>query len=195
MAKKVRAADRRNALKAERAAKFNNNQPSKKSTETKIEQVQKNAVICGTVISVLQLILLFGDFERILQDVNFSEDSIPKEYKTISSFFMMIFVKLRPILFGVFTKLILQVFVQKKNSSRKEKQEFIEEKLPKENSKMDFSLLSPREIEIAKLVQKHYKNQQIADELFISTETVKRHLSTIFEKLGIESRKELWEEK
>ena len=84
-----------------------------------LEQVQKNAVICGTVISVLQLILLFGDFERILQNVNFSEDSIPKEYKTISSFFMMIFVKLRPILFGVFTKLILQVFVQKKNSSRK----------------------------------------------------------------------------
>ena len=160
-----------------------------------LEQVQKNAVICGTIISVLQLILLFGDFERILQNVNFSEDSIPKEYKTISSFFMMIFVKLRPILFGVFTKLILQVFVQKKNSSRKEKQEIIEEKLSKNNSKMDFSLLSPREIEIAKLVQKHYKNQQIADELFISTETVKRHLSTIFEKLGIESRKELWEEK
>ena len=34
---------------------------------------------------------------------------------------------------------------------------------------------------------------QIAEELYISTETVKRHMSTIFEKLGIESRKQLKE--
>ena len=34
------------------------------------------------------------------------------------------------------------------------------------------------------------REDQIAEELYISTETVKRHMSTIFEKLGIESRKQ-----
>ncbi len=29
------------------------------------------------------------------------------------------------------------------------------------------------------------------DEIFISVETVKRHMATIFEKLGIESRREM----
>ena len=105
---------------------------------------------------------------------------------------MMIFIKLRPIFFGICTKLILQLFIQKKDLFHEQNKNSLESKLSKENHKPDFSLLSPREIEVAKLVKKHYTNQQIADELFISTETVKRHLSTIFEKLGIQSQKDLW---
>ena len=56
---------------------------------------------------------------------------------------------------------------------------------------LDFSLLSRREIEVARLAAKGYTNAQIAEALFISTETVKRHMASIFEKLEIDSRKEL----
>ena len=54
-----------------------------------------------------------------------------------------------------------------------------------------FAVLSPREKEVAHLAARGYSNAQIAEELFISVETVKRHMATIFEKLGIESRREL----
>ncbi|MDY5124563.1 MAG: helix-turn-helix transcriptional regulator [Treponema sp.] len=56
-----------------------------------------------------------------------------------------------------------------------------------------FSILSRREKEVARLAAKGYSNAQIAEELYISTETVKCQMSTIFEKLGVESRKQLKE--
>ena len=54
-----------------------------------------------------------------------------------------------------------------------------------------FDVLSSREKEVARLAARGYSNVQIAEELFISVETVKRHMATIFKKLKIESRREL----
>jgi DNA-binding CsgD family transcriptional regulator len=51
--------------------------------------------------------------------------------------------------------------------------------------------LSERELEIAKLVAKGHTNKQIGDAMLISTRTVERHLSHIFDKLGVDSRTEL----
>ncbi|MCX2682067.1 LuxR C-terminal-related transcriptional regulator [Galbibacter sp. EGI 63066] len=51
--------------------------------------------------------------------------------------------------------------------------------------------LSHREREVAKLVAKGKTNQEIANELFVSKNTVKYHIKNIFDKLGIQSRKKL----
>ena len=45
-----------------------------------------------------------------------------------------------------------------------------------------------REIEVLKLIEAGYSNQEIAGKLFISFTTVKRHISNIYTKLGVESR-------
>ena len=51
--------------------------------------------------------------------------------------------------------------------------------------------LTQRELEIAKLAAKRYTNKEIATKLYISTETVKSTLKSIFAKLEIGSRNDL----
>jgi DNA-binding CsgD family transcriptional regulator len=51
--------------------------------------------------------------------------------------------------------------------------------------------LSPREEEVVELVVRGYTNRQVSSALFISEHTVQRHLSNIFEKVGVRSRKTL----
>jgi pimeloyl-ACP methyl ester carboxylesterase/DNA-binding CsgD family transcriptional regulator len=50
--------------------------------------------------------------------------------------------------------------------------------------------LSPRELEVLRLVAAGRSNQQVADELVISLNTVARHLSNIFDKIGASNRAE-----
>lgn len=53
------------------------------------------------------------------------------------------------------------------------------------------SPLSPREVEVVRLVGLGLRNAEVAKRLFISEETVKSHLNNIFNKLGIQDRVEL----
>lgn len=48
--------------------------------------------------------------------------------------------------------------------------------------------LSPREVEVVRLVAEGKTNRTIAGELYLSEKTVDRHLSNVFAKLGISSR-------
>jgi DNA-binding NarL/FixJ family response regulator len=52
-------------------------------------------------------------------------------------------------------------------------------------------VLSRREEEVAALVAQGMSNNQIAQELYLSEHTVKRHISKILRKLGLASRAEV----
>jgi LuxR family maltose regulon positive regulatory protein len=51
-----------------------------------------------------------------------------------------------------------------------------------------FDPLTPRERDVLHLVSQGFSNQEIADKLFIALNTVKRHTSSIYGKLGVKSR-------
>ncbi len=51
--------------------------------------------------------------------------------------------------------------------------------------------LTPSELRVARLAASGHSNQEVAQSLFITTQTVKGHLSSAYRKLGIASRREL----
>lgn len=51
--------------------------------------------------------------------------------------------------------------------------------------------LTPRELEVVKKIAAGYTNRDIARELAISEQTVKHHVSSIFDKIGVSTRLEL----
>ncbi len=54
-----------------------------------------------------------------------------------------------------------------------------------------WSLLSAREVQVARAVSAGRSNKEVADRMFISERTVKAHLGAIFEKLGVRDRLQL----
>jgi LuxR family maltose regulon positive regulatory protein len=50
--------------------------------------------------------------------------------------------------------------------------------------------LTPREVEILRLIAAGMRNQEIADRLVISLSTVKRHIANTYGKLGVNHRTE-----
>jgi DNA-binding NarL/FixJ family response regulator len=54
-----------------------------------------------------------------------------------------------------------------------------------------FDVLTPRELEVLKLIAEAHTSKQIADALFISIKTVERHRQNILDKLGMRDRVEL----
>lgn len=54
-----------------------------------------------------------------------------------------------------------------------------------------FSELTPREVEVVRLISEGLSNRQIAEKLFLSNGTVRNHISTILEKTGLEHRTQI----
>jgi len=89
---------------------------------------------------------------------------------------------------------LLEVIFKKPACNEKIPPQFIENiKIAIENNrkvlkKNNIEVLSIREIEIIKYIAIHLSNQEIADKLFISLNTVKTHLKNIFLKLEVDNR-------
>lgn len=61
----------------------------------------------------------------------------------------------------------------------------VEEKTP-----VDFAILTPRQLEILRLVADGMTNSQIAQNLYLSEFTIKQHLRSAFKTLGVRNRTE-----
>ncbi|MGV7929663.1 MAG: LuxR C-terminal-related transcriptional regulator [Spirochaetota bacterium] len=68
---------------------------------------------------------------------------------------------------------------------------FLDEELELPASSPISQLLTRREIEVLRFLDKGMSNREIADKLMISTNTVKRHLDNIYGKLNVKCRTEL----
>ncbi len=140
-----------------------------------LEKAASSALVAGSLVTVIKLLVLVSSFEHM---------ELPKEEVAFTQFLIMIVVNLRPLFFGILIRLILMPFEKRSAPANTTNDS------PAPLSQA-VTLLSRRELEVARLATKGWTNTQIADQLFISVATVKRHLATIFEKLNINSRREL----
>jgi len=66
--------------------------------------------------------------------------------------------------------------------------DFVERGRPGEE---EFDILTPRELQVLKLIAEAHTSKEIAQDLVISIKTVERHRANIYDKLGIRDRVEL----
>jgi len=63
--------------------------------------------------------------------------------------------------------------------------------VPEASQRLEGLGFTPREAEIVALVRRGYSNKEIGAELFISLDTVKKHLSSIYQKARVKNRLQL----
>ena len=51
-------------------------------------------------------------------------------------------------------------------------------------------LLTNRELDVLLLLRQRFSNKEIASQLFISPETVRKHAASIYRKLGVHGRRQ-----
>lgn len=110
-------------------------------------------------------------------------------YKTedISSVMPDIALNCRNIIYGF----LLYLLFRKEDMEENEEQTHTTPSPDEEQAQLLSLGLTRREIEVFWLIRKNYTNGEIAEELFIAENTVKKHISNIFHKLDVENRQAL----
>ena len=130
-------------------------------------------VIIGFGLIILALLILF----KVAQYSHFlSTDGMEIWIGVFSLAFFFIGIFLSRRLFAPKPRIIEKEVIIN-NSSIDEKQ-------------LERSGISKRELEILQLINEGLSNQQIAGKLFVSENTVKKHVSNLFLKLDVERRTE-----
>ena len=57
-----------------------------------------------------------------------------------------------------------------------------------QNNNKEYVNLTNRELEVLELVSYGYSNKKIADKLYVSTYTIKAHVSSLFSKISAKNR-------
>lgn len=59
---------------------------------------------------------------------------------------------------------------------------------PEEAQRSGENILTERELEVLRHIARGHSNQEIADQLFVSLNTIKTHVNNIYSKLGVKRR-------
>jgi RNA polymerase sigma factor (sigma-70 family) len=88
----------------------------------------------------------------------------------------------------VYSEYSVTAFIEKRAFDRAAFRRIVEETKQTHQSQSELSTLTDREREVLDLLAKGLTNKEIAEKLVITTNTVKRHLKAIFEKLNVHTR-------
>ncbi|NOT06454.1 MAG: response regulator [Anaerolineales bacterium] len=88
----------------------------------------------------------------------------------------------------VYSEYAISAYIEKQTFDRAAFRRVIEETRLKNQSSSELNALTDREREVLDLLAQGLTNKEIAEKLFITTNTVKRHLKAVFEKLDVHTR-------
>ena len=88
----------------------------------------------------------------------------------------------------IYSEYSISAYIEKQAFDRAAFRRVVEETRSKHQSLSELSALTDREREVLDLLAQGLTNKEIAEKLFITTNTVKRHLKAIFEKLDVHTR-------
>jgi two-component system response regulator DevR len=88
----------------------------------------------------------------------------------------------------IYSKYSISAYIEKQTFDRTAFRRILEDAKIAYKATDELSALTDRERDVLNLLAQGLVNKEIADKLFISTNTVKRHLKAIFEKLAVHTR-------
>jgi RNA polymerase sigma factor (sigma-70 family) len=88
----------------------------------------------------------------------------------------------------IYSQYSIAAYIEKQTFDRSTFRRVVEETRQENKSRDELGALTEREREVLDLLAQGLTNKEIADKLVITTNTVKRHLKAIFEKLDVHTR-------
>lgn len=124
-------------------------------------------------------VLVGGIISKLLSDTNTSDGSLPALISLICAMLGMVIIPI------IYRHTVSSIDMELKNI---DKEHIISEQLKKAEG---FEILSIREKEVVDFLTQDMTNKRIAKALFISENTLKKHTTNIYRKLGVKNKKEL----